>query len=136
MRAVQMITERFAPPIFLRQKEIYFSLAVVKRLFQRVRDALAVLRPVGKAVGDDLQRFTVRWSFVELFQLAQALAAEQAMKTGALQARLYFFPGQRRGRKRKGQDDRRSFRQRRQFLEDRLGGVALHNAAAAAAMKH
>src|SRR3989304_2671936 len=103
MRAVQMITERFAAPIFLRQKEIYFPLAVVKRLFQRVRNALAVLRSVGKAVGDDLQRFTAGWSFVDLFQLAQGLAAEQAMKTGALQARLNFFPGQRGGRERKGQ---------------------------------
>ena len=92
MGTTQVIAKRFPAPFVLGKIKIQFAFAVVKSLLERIRDAFMVLRPIGEAVDDDLQRRLARRRLVEFFKIAQIFAVEQAMKAGALQARLNFLP--------------------------------------------
>ena len=53
----------------------------MKRLFERIDNALFILRAQREAVNDDLQRFIRGRCFVDLVELAQGLIDESTMKT-------------------------------------------------------
>ena len=63
-------------------------------------------------------------------------STEQPVEAGLLQAASYFVPSQRRRGERKGDNDRRAFRQRGEFRKNRLSAVAFHDPVATAAMEH
>ena len=52
---MQMIAERLAAPLLLRQKQIQAALAVMERLLERVHDAFFVRAAQSEAVDHDLQ---------------------------------------------------------------------------------
>ena len=59
MRAMQMVAERLAAPILGGQKQIQFSLAVMKGLFEGVANAFFILYAKSESVDHDLEKFAV-----------------------------------------------------------------------------
>src|SRR5690349_16525574 len=60
MSTMQVIAERLAAPIFLRQEEVQAALAVMKRLLERIQNAFFVGVAEREPVDDDLQRLRSR----------------------------------------------------------------------------
>src|SRR4029078_10636408 len=73
--------------------------------------------------------------FNDFTQLAQSLAAEQAVKPRVLQAPFDIFPGHRRAADAKRNDDRRSVGNGCELVDDRLGRIALDDAVATGTVK-
>jgi hypothetical protein len=81
---MEMIAEGFSPPILLRQKEIQPALAVVKGLFQGIRDSLLVAGTVGDSIGDNFQGDIARRRYADFSKITDLLSHEQPMEAGLL----------------------------------------------------
>ena len=84
MRAMEMIAERFPPPILLRQEKIQPTLAVVKGLLQRIRDSFLVAGAVGDSIGDNFQGRIARRRYADFSKVTDVLLNKQPVEAGLL----------------------------------------------------
>ena len=137
MRAMQMIAERLAAPIFLRQKEIQAALAVMKRLLERIHDAFFVRAAESEAIDDDLQGSVPAGGCGQFVELTDRLIDEQTVKTGLRKTVLHLVPSHRRTRQ--VETSSTIGEPSANVVElgiDGLGRIALDRTIAAAAVKH
>jgi len=90
MRTMQVVAERLAAPIFLRQEEVQAPLAVMKRLLERIQNAFFVGVAEREPIDYDLQRLRFRRTVGQFVDFPYRPIQHQAVKSGLAETAPYI----------------------------------------------